>query len=62
VADFFGGSGTTGVAAKRLGRRFILVDENPEATQIAQKRLAAEAEPSPSLFGDAGQEVRAGDG
>jgi len=33
VADFFGGSGTTGVAAKRLGRRFILVDENPEATR-----------------------------
>ncbi|MDQ3528639.1 MAG: site-specific DNA-methyltransferase [Actinomycetota bacterium] len=54
VADFFGGSGTTGVAAKRLGRRFILVDENPVAIQIAEKRLAAEAEPSPSLFEDAG--------
>ncbi len=54
VADFFGGSGTTGVAAKRLGRRFILVDQNPEAIQIAEKRLAAEAEPSPSLFEAAG--------
>jgi site-specific DNA-methyltransferase (adenine-specific) len=54
VADFFGGSGTTGVAAKRHGRRFILVDENPEAIRIAQKRLAAEAEPSPSLFEGAG--------
>lgn len=50
VADFFGGSGTTGVAAKRLGRRFILVDQNPEAIQIALTRIAAEAEPSPSLF------------
>ena len=31
VADFFCGSGTTGVAAKRLGRRYLLVDDNPEA-------------------------------
>ena len=54
VADFFSGSGTTGVAAKRLGRRFLLVDENPEAVRIAEKRLAAEAGPSPSLFEDAG--------
>lgn len=54
VADFFGGSGTTGVAAKRLGRRFILVDQNPEAIRIAQARVASEAEPSPSLFEDAG--------
>jgi site-specific DNA-methyltransferase (adenine-specific) len=55
VADFFGGSGTTGVAAKRLGRSFILVDENPEAIQIAERRLVAEAGPAPSLFEDAGQ-------
>lgn len=53
VADFFCGSGTTGVAAKRLGRRFLLVDENPEAIRVTEKRLAAEAEPSPSLFEDA---------
>jgi site-specific DNA-methyltransferase (adenine-specific) len=48
VADFFCGSGTTGVAAKRLSRRFLLVDENPEAVRIAEKRLAAEAEAGPS--------------
>jgi site-specific DNA-methyltransferase (adenine-specific) len=54
VADFFCGSGTTGVAAKRLGRRFLLVDENPEAVRIAEKRLAVEAEPGPSLFEHAG--------
>lgn len=54
VADFFGGSGTTGVAAKRLGRRFLLVDDNPEAIRIAEKRLAAESAASPSLFEDAG--------
>jgi len=50
VADFFGGSGTTGVAAKRLGRRFILVDQNPVTIRIAQDCLADEVQPSPSLF------------
>jgi site-specific DNA-methyltransferase (adenine-specific) len=40
VVDFFCGSGTTGAVAKRLGRRFLLVDENPEAIAIAQRRLA----------------------
>lgn len=45
VADFFAGTGTTGVAAKRLGRRHLLVDQNPAATQIAEKRLAAEVQP-----------------
>ena len=39
VADFFGGSGTTAVAAARLGRRFLYVDDNPEACAIAEKRL-----------------------
>jgi site-specific DNA-methyltransferase (adenine-specific) len=41
VADFFCGSGTTGVAAKMLGRRYLLVDDNPEAVEIAGRRLAA---------------------
>jgi len=39
VADFFCGSGTTGVAAQRLGRRYLLVDDNPEAVRIASERL-----------------------
>ena len=29
VLDFFAGSGTTGAVAAALGRRFVLVDENP---------------------------------
>jgi site-specific DNA-methyltransferase (adenine-specific) len=40
VADFFCGSGTTGVAAKQLGRRYLLVDDNPEAVRITNERLA----------------------
>jgi site-specific DNA-methyltransferase (adenine-specific) len=31
VLDFFAGSGTTGAACLELGRRFVLVDDNPEA-------------------------------
>ena len=39
VLDFFAGSGTTGVAAARNDRRFVLVDSNPEAVQVAARRL-----------------------
>jgi site-specific DNA-methyltransferase (adenine-specific) len=41
VLDFFAGSGTTGDAAARHGRGFVLVDDNPEAVTIAAARLAA---------------------
>lgn len=39
VADFFAGSGTTGVAASNLGRRCLLVDDNPEAVSLMRARL-----------------------
>lgn len=39
VLDFFAGSGTTGDAAARNGREFVLVDDNPEAVRIMAKRL-----------------------
>ncbi|MGQ9548430.1 MAG: DNA-methyltransferase [Roseiflexus sp.] len=39
VLDFFAGSGTTGVAALELGRRFILVDNNPEALAVLARRF-----------------------
>jgi len=42
VLDPYAGSGTTGVAAARLGRRWLLVDRNPAAVAIARARLAAE--------------------
>ncbi|MCL2659682.1 MAG: site-specific DNA-methyltransferase [Acidobacteriaceae bacterium] len=39
VLDFFAGSGTTGEAAARHGRRFVLIDENACAVEIMQRRL-----------------------
>ena len=39
VADPFMGSGSVGVAALRLGRRFLGNDLNPEAVQISANRL-----------------------
>jgi site-specific DNA-methyltransferase (adenine-specific) len=39
VLDFFAGSGTTGAVASALGRRFVLVDSNPEAVEIMHRRL-----------------------
>jgi site-specific DNA-methyltransferase (adenine-specific) len=43
VLDPYAGSGTTGVAAARLGRRWLLVDRNPAAVEIARRRLAEAA-------------------
>jgi site-specific DNA-methyltransferase (adenine-specific) len=37
--DFFAGSGTLGAVAAQLGRRYVLVDQNPEAIAIARARL-----------------------
>jgi site-specific DNA-methyltransferase (adenine-specific) len=39
VLDFFAGSGTTGFVANELGRRFILVDKNPESIEVIKNRL-----------------------
>ncbi len=44
VLDFFAGSGTTGEAAARNGRSFLLVDENPAAVAIMEKRLHMQPE------------------
>jgi site-specific DNA-methyltransferase (adenine-specific) len=40
VADPFMGSGSVGVAALRLGRRFLGTDLNPEAVNLAGQRLS----------------------
>lgn len=49
VLDPFAGSGTTGVACVRTGRRFIGIELDPGYFAIAQKRIA-EARLQPRLF------------
>jgi site-specific DNA-methyltransferase (adenine-specific) len=44
ILDPFAGSGTTGVAAIRLGRRFIGFEKDPKYHAIAVKRLTAARE------------------
>ena len=39
VLDFFAGSGTTGAVAGALGRRYLLIDESPDAVAIMGARL-----------------------
>ena len=39
ILDFFAGSGTTGAAAAKLGRRFLLIDSSPDAVRIMRQRL-----------------------
>ncbi|MFN8589948.1 MAG: site-specific DNA-methyltransferase [Thermomicrobiales bacterium] len=40
VLDCFAGSGTVGEACRLTGRRFLLVDNNPEALDVMAKRFA----------------------
>jgi site-specific DNA-methyltransferase (adenine-specific) len=48
--DFFAGSGTLGAVAQKLGRRFVLVDENPEAIAVMRKRLGSQLFGGPTEF------------
>jgi DNA modification methylase len=47
VLDPFGGSGTTGIVAKSLNRKSIMIELNPEYIKIAKKRIEKEL----GLFG-----------
>jgi site-specific DNA-methyltransferase (adenine-specific) len=42
VLDYFAGSGTTGEAALRHGRRFLLVDDQPDALRVMRRRFAGQ--------------------
>ena len=53
--DFFAGSGTLGAVCYRLGRRFVLVDSNPAAVQIAARRLGAAVTPAAASPARAGR-------
>ncbi len=45
VLDPFFGSGTTGAVAKKLGRQYLGIDNNPDYARLAVRRLAAIGEP-----------------
>lgn len=49
VMDLFAGSGTTAVAAARLGRRWVAVDASPVALLVLRKRMLA-SQKEPDLF------------
>jgi site-specific DNA-methyltransferase (adenine-specific) len=53
--DFFAGSGTLGAVAAQLERRYVLIDESPDAIAVMRRRLpeARVVEPS-SSGGDGG--------
>ena len=42
VLDPFSGAGTTGIVAKSLNRKSILIELNPQYIEIAQKRIEEE--------------------
>ena len=44
VLDFFAGSGTTGMSCLELNRRFILIDNNPQALQVMRQRFQGVAD------------------
>ena len=41
ILDPFFGTGTTGAAAKRLGRRYIGIERDPDYAKVAEKRIKA---------------------
>ncbi len=53
VLDPFAGSGTVGVVARRLGRRFILIDNSRDYCELARTRLMEES----PLFGGDGPKI-----
>jgi modification methylase len=51
VLDPFFGSGTTGAVAKKLGRHFIGIEQNPVYVEVALRRIAAlQPAPPDSVF------------
>ena len=47
VMDPFGGTGTVGRVAHRLGRSFIIIDIKPEYTEMAHQRIRGKYKPLP---------------
>lgn len=49
VLDPFGGAGTTGLVADRLGRDAVLIELNPEYAAMAERRIAEDRSYKPRL-------------
>ena len=45
VLDPFAGSGTTGIACKKIGRDYILIEQDESYCEIAKARLKAQMKP-----------------
>jgi site-specific DNA-methyltransferase (adenine-specific) len=45
--DFFAGSGTLGAVCRSLGRDYVLIDSNPEAVEVMERRLGEPRSPAP---------------
>jgi site-specific DNA-methyltransferase (adenine-specific) len=61
--DPFAGSGTLGAVCRQLGRRFVLIDDNPVAVEVIRARLASPgpaARSGPLPDGSASARLRAG--
>lgn len=41
VLDYFAGSGTLGAVAAKMQRRFVLIDQNPEAISVMKERFSS---------------------
>ena len=52
VLDPFFGTGTTGVVARRLQRRWVGIEQDPSYAELARERISAEPEPpaDPGIF------------
>ena len=44
LLDFFAGSGSFGEAGARHERHVVLIDQNPEAIEVMQRRLTSDYE------------------
>ncbi len=51
--DFFAGGGTLGAVAAEHDRRFVLVDDNPEAIAVCERRLGVRAVAAAGVAGEA---------
>jgi len=52
VLDPFAGAGTTALVAKRLGRRFVGIDLNPDYVALAQRRVGITVDEPERLLGE----------